>query len=127
MKRENREPQRILLCIDDSHAISDHEKSLFENSGFIVVTALSAPQGLKLAMMFHFDAVLLDYQMSGVDGHQLALEMRHIRSDTPVIMFSHTDIPEETRRLVDAVVTETVSREEVVSAVARICDRQSSS
>ncbi|MGD0214924.1 MAG: response regulator [Terriglobales bacterium] len=127
MSRANRGPQRILLCIDDSHAISNHEKSLFENSGFIVVTALSVPQGLKLAMMFHFDAVLLDYQMSGVDGHQLALEMRHIRSDTPVIMFSHSDIPEETRRLVDAVVTETISREDAVSAVTRICDRASSS
>lgn len=57
------QPARMLLCIDDSQAILEYEKSPFENAGYIVVTAASARQGVKLATMSRFDAVLLDYRM----------------------------------------------------------------
>jgi CheY-like chemotaxis protein len=115
----------MLLCIDDSQAILEYERSLFEKSGYIVVTATTAQQGLRFATMFRFDAVLLDYRMLGMNGHQLAFEMRHIRPETPVVMFSGSEIPEETRKLVDAVVPKTEAVEELLPTVARICDRLS--
>ncbi|MGD0469519.1 MAG: response regulator [Terriglobales bacterium] len=125
MSRAYRGPQRMLLCIDDSQAILEYERSLFEKSGYIVVTATTAQQGLRFATMFRFDAVLLDYRMLGMNGHQLAFEMRHIRPETPVVMFSGSEIPEETRKLVDAVVPKTEAVEELLPTVARICDRLS--
>jgi CheY-like chemotaxis protein len=125
MSRAYRGPQRILLCIDDSQAILEYERSLFERSGYIVVTAPTARQGLGFAAMFRFDAVLLDYRASGMNGHQLAFELRHIRPETPVVMFSGSEIPEETRKLVDAVVPKTEAVEELLSTVTRICDRLS--
>jgi CheY-like chemotaxis protein len=125
MSRAYRGPERILLCIDDSQAILEYERSLFEKSGYIVVTATTAQQGLRFATMFRFDAVLLDYRMLGMNGHQLAFEMRHIRPETPVVMFSGSEIPEETRKLVDAVVPKTEAVEELLPTVARICDRLS--
>jgi CheY-like chemotaxis protein len=125
MSRAYRGPERILLCIDDSQAILEYERSLFEKSGYIVVTATTAQQGLRFATMFRFDAVLLDYRMLGMNGHQLAFEMRHIRPETPVVMFSGSEIPEETRKLVDAVVPKTEAVEELLSTVTRICDRLS--
>jgi len=125
MSRAYRGPQRMLLCIDNNQSILEYERSLFERSGYVVITALSALQGLKLAMMFRFDAVLLDYQMSGMNGHRLAFEMRHVRPDIPVVMFSSGEIPEETRNLVDAVVTRTKALDELLPAVARICDQSS--
>lgn len=125
MSRAYRGPQRMLLCIDDSQAILEYERSLFERSGYIVVTAPTARQGLGFATMFRFDAVLLDYRVSGMNGHQLAFELRHIRPETPVVMFSGSEIPEETRKLVDAVVPKTEAVEELLSTVTRICDRLS--
>jgi CheY-like chemotaxis protein len=80
--------EKMLLCIDDSESILQFEKSLFEKSGYIVVTAPSARQGLRLASIFNFDAVLLDYQMPDMNGHEVALALRRLKPETLVVMFS---------------------------------------
>ena len=125
MTRAYRGPGRMLLCIDDSQAILEYERSLFETSGYIVVTAASAREGLRLVTMSSFDAVLLDYQMPEMNGHQVALEIRRIRPETRVVMFSGSDIPEETYKLVDAVVPKPASISELLPTVTRLCNRAS--
>lgn len=113
----------MLLCIDDSPAILEYEKRMLEQSGFVVVTAASASRGLRLAAAFSFDAVLLDYHMPEMDGHRLAHEIRRLRPETPVVMVTGSEIPEETRRLVDAVVPKTEAPRELLPTVTRLCDR----
>jgi CheY-like chemotaxis protein len=125
MARAYRGPDRKLLCIDDSQAILEYERSLFERSGYIVVTAASARQGLRLATMSSFDAVLLDYHMPEMNGHQVALEIRRIRPQTLVVMFSGSEIPKETHTLVDAVVPKAGAISELLPTVARLCNRSS--
>ncbi len=105
----------MLLCIDDSQAILAYERSLFERSGFIVVTAPSAKEGLRLVTMYSFDAVLLDYHMPEMNGHHLASAIRRVRPDTPVVMFSGSEVPDETRGLVDAVVPQERSHRRTVA------------
>jgi CheY-like chemotaxis protein len=117
----------MLLCIDDSPSILEYEKRIFEQSGFVVVTATSALRGLKLVTAFSFDAVLVDYRMPEMDGDQLAREIRQLRPLTPVVMVSGSDIPEETRRLVDAFVPKSEASRELLSTVTRLCDRLSPS
>lgn len=116
---------KMLLCIDDSQAVLDYERRILEKSGYIVVTEASARRGLRLATIFSFDAVLLDYHMPEMNGHQLASEIRRLRPDTPVVMFSGSEIPEETRRLVDAVVPKTDARSELLPTLTRLCDPSS--
>jgi CheY-like chemotaxis protein len=127
MSRSYRGIEKILLCIDDSQAILDYEKRILERSGYFVVTALSARRGLRLATSFSFDAVLLDYHMPEMNGHDLASEIRRLRPETPVVMVSGGDIPEETRRLVDAVVSKEEAARELLPTVSRVCDRLSAS
>jgi CheY-like chemotaxis protein len=112
----------MLLCIDDSQAILEYERSLFERSGYIVVTSVSARHGLHLARMSRFDAVLLDYQMPEMNGHQVALEIRRLRPDTVVVMVSGSEIPDETYRLVDAVVPKNEAITKLLPTVTRLCD-----
>jgi CheY-like chemotaxis protein len=116
-------PAKVLLCIDDSQGILQCEKTLFERSGYIVVTAASPQQGISLATMSSFDAVLLDYQMPEMNGHQVALELRSIRPETPVVMFSGSEIPAETHELVDAVIPKTGAISELLLTVTRLCNR----
>jgi len=123
MARTHRAPTKMLLCIDDSHAILEFVKALFERSGFNVVAAVSARQGLRLATMSSFDAVLIDYHMPEMNGHQLALELRRIRPETLVVMFSGSEIPVETHKLVDAVVPKAGASRDLLPTVARLCDR----
>ena len=125
MSRAYQGSGRMLLCIDDSRAILDYEKRLFERSGYIVVTAASPQQGLRLANMTSFDAVLLDYQMPEMNGHQLALEIRRIRPEMPIVMFSGSEIPTETLKLVDAAVPKTDTISDLLSTVSRLWNRTS--
>lgn len=125
MARANHGLGRNLLCIDDSEAILQYERSLFERSGFNVVTAASPLQGLRLATMSSFDAVLLDYHMPEMNGHQIALEIRRTRPETLLVMFSGSEIPEETHKLVDAVIPKPGAIRDLLPTVARLCNRLS--
>ena len=115
----------MLLCIDDNQGILAYERSLFERSGFIVVTAPSAKEGLRLVTMYSFDAVLLDYHMPEMNGHHLASAIRRVRPETPVVMFSGSEVPDETRGLVDAVVPKSGAIGELLPTVTRLCMRSS--
>ncbi|MBZ5656290.1 MAG: response regulator [Acidobacteriia bacterium] len=118
---------KVLLCIDDNQAILEYERSLFEGLGFNVVTTASARHGLRLATTSTFDAVLLDYQMPDLNGHEVATEIRRMRPETLVIMFSGSEIPEETQKLVDAVVPKHGEIRALLPVVTRLCDRSSPS
>jgi len=118
-----RGPEKIVLCIDDSHAILEYEKRMFEQSGYLVVAVASARRGLRLATLFSFDAVLLDYHMPEMNGHELAHEIRRLRPGTRVVMVSGSEIPEETRRLVDAVVPKEEANRQLLPTVVRLCER----
>jgi CheY-like chemotaxis protein len=125
LSRTYEEQPKVLLCIDDSQAVLDYEKRMLERSGYVVVTAVSARRGLRLATIFSFDAVLLDYHMPEMNGHQVASEIRRLRPDTPVVMFSGSEIPEETRQLVDAVVPKAEVPSGLLPTVTRLCHRSS--
>ncbi len=125
MSQAYRGPRKMLLCVDDSHGVLEYERALFERSGYIVVTAASAREGLRFAAMTSFDVILLDYHMAEMSGHQLALEIRHCRPEAKVIIFSSSEIPEETHHLVDAVVPKTEAIRELLPTVTRLCSRAS--
>jgi len=63
--------------------------------------------------------------MPEMNGHQLAFAIRRIRPDTPVVMFSGSEIPEETRKLVDAVVPKTDAPRELLPTLTRLCEESS--
>jgi CheY-like chemotaxis protein len=113
----------MLLCVDDSHGVLEYERALFERSGFIVVTAASAREGLRLATMANFNVVLLDYHMPEMTGHQFALEIRRHRPGTAVVIFSGSEVPQETHELVDAVVPKSDAARELLPTVTRLSDR----
>ncbi len=127
MSQQYRGPQKVLLCIDDSPAILEYERRLFEQSGYIVVTAASARLGLRLAAVFPFDAVLLDYQMPEMTGHDVAFEIRRLRPESLVIMVSGAAIPEETRELVDAVIPKIDAHRQLLPTVLRLCEQSAPS
>jgi two-component system cell cycle sensor histidine kinase/response regulator CckA len=95
----------VLLCIDDDLDVLECEKSLLESFGYAVLTAAGGSKGLELAWQYSFDVVIVDYFMPEMNGQELAIEMRRIRPQAPIIMLSATpDVPEQALMLVDAFV-----------------------
>jgi DNA-binding NtrC family response regulator len=75
-----------ILCIDDDEALLCYEKALLERSGYTVLTAASVQQGFRLVTMCKCDAVLLDYEMSGMNGHEVAVEIKRVRPELMVLI-----------------------------------------
>ncbi len=115
--------KNIILCIDDDEAILCYEKALLERSGYIVLTAASAQQGLRFATMCDCDAVLLDYEMLGMNGHHVAFEIKRIRPELVVILLSGSEVPTLALALVDAFVPKLEASRQLLPMLAELCNR----
>jgi CheY-like chemotaxis protein len=113
--------KRTILCIDDDEAVLRYEKALLERSGYTVLTASSAQQGLRLATMCKCDAVLLDYEMPGMNGNQVALEIKRIRPELMVILLSGSDVPAQVLASVDAFVPKLEASRQLLPLIAEFC------
>lgn|ERR1700690_1330623 len=122
-----RAPKRTVLCIDDDRAILTYERALLERSGYRVLTTASAQQGLTIAMTQQLDAVILDYRMPDMGGHDVAAAIKRFRPEILIVMFSASQVPEETLLLVDAVVLKTDAVGQLLPTVAQLCRRPSPS
>ena len=69
-----RHPPRV-LCIDDFKPGLETRRVFLEQFGFQVLTASSGMEGLRLMKENHVDAVVLDYRMPEMDGHEVALRI----------------------------------------------------
>ena len=115
--------KRTILCIDDDDSILFYEKTLLERSGYAVITAASAQQGLRLASMCRCDAVLLDYEMPGMNGHELAIEIKRIRPELMIVLFSGSDVPAHTLPLVDAFLPKLEASQQLLPLIAAVCSK----
>ena len=125
MGQAHRAPKRTVLCIDDDTGVLRYERALLERSGYSVLTTVSPEQGLALAMVSRLDDVVLDYHMPGMNGHEVAAAIKSYRPEILIVMFSASEIPEETRRLTDAVVHKTDAIGQLLPTVAQLCNRSS--
>ncbi len=117
--------KKTILCIDDDEAILRYEKMLLQRSGYAVLAAASAQQGLNLAAMCECDAVLLDYEMPRMNGNEVAFEIRQIRPQLPIILLSGSDVPAHILPLFDAFVPKLEASRQLLPILADLCSRPS--
>ena len=114
--------RKTILCIDDDDGMLGYQRALLERRGFAVVTAASARQGLEIAVACAVAAVVLDYHMPEMNGHEVATEIKRLRPQLPIVMVSSDEsIPEHTLKMVDAFVSKNEARSCLVPAITRIC------
>ena len=91
-----------ILCIDDEELGLEVRKMVLEREGYAVLTAGDGPTGLSIFASRHIDAVILDYVMPGLDGGQVALQMRQSKPEIPIILLSaYAALPDEVMCAVD--------------------------
>lgn len=115
--------KKLILCIDDDPSILRYEMALLERSGYSVLTAASGQEGLDLVAAHHFDAVLLDYQMPGISGHDVASEIKRRKPEIVIIMISGSDVPTQALALVDAFVPKVEVGQQLLPMIAELCNR----
>src|SRR5580698_3511065 len=92
-----------ILCIDDHWNGLLGRKMLLEQSGYEVLEASGGDEGLKLFRSQAVDAVVLDYQMPGMNGDVVAAKMKSINSHVPIMLLSaYEPLPKNKLKSVDS-------------------------
>jgi PAS domain S-box-containing protein len=78
-----------LLYVDDEAVLIDIMKAFIQQySELTLDTAISAKEGLIKLNTNHYDAVISDYQMPGMDGIELLTEIRNSGNEIPFILYT---------------------------------------
>jgi len=92
----------FILCVDDEELGLQIRRAVLERAGYSVRTALNGREGLDAFSSDPVDLVVLDYSMPGMHGGDVALEMRRLRPQVPIILLSaYVNLPAEVTRIVD--------------------------
>jgi CheY-like chemotaxis protein len=92
----------MILCIYDEAIGLLVRKIMLQSQGYDVLTALSGPEGLKLFAANPVEAVVLDYSMPGMNGGQVAAEMKQLKPAVKILLLSaYVDLPAEALQWVD--------------------------
>lgn len=114
-------PIGVVLCIDDNQEVLECEKAFLESFGYTVLTASSGSRGLEMASLQPVDVVIVDYFMPEMNGHEVAIEMRRLRPQAPIIMLSGAaDIPERALKSVDAFVAKDRLASQLLPTIAQL-------
>jgi CheY-like chemotaxis protein len=75
---KQRTARRHALVVDDSPDITDMLAAVLRHAGYDVSTANSAQDALETALAKHFDVVVSDIGMPGMNGYELARALRAV-------------------------------------------------
>lgn len=78
-----------ILIVDDEPGLLNLARIYLDmEGGFRITIAGSAKQALELIAAHHFDAVISDYQMPGMDGIELLRHLRSRQINVPFVLFT---------------------------------------
>lgn len=116
-----------VLVVDDAPDVTELLALLMSHAGYEVAMAFSAPEAFDAARDGHFDAVISDIGMPGMNGYQLAEALRALPGykSTPLIAvtgFTHFEDRERARRAgFDEFLHKPISPSDLLDAVRRLC------
>jgi CheY-like chemotaxis protein len=113
-----------ILYAEDNRAVADAVKDLLERAGCRVTVCTHGIATLReLESATHYDLLLLDHDLPGINGFQLIRHARTLthRRRTPIIMLSAGNYREDARRVgVSAFLQKPEGVNDLLSTIARL-------
>jgi|1185.fasta_scaffold377002_1 CheY-like chemotaxis protein len=81
-------PAHVILCVDDELPGLRARSMVLEAAGYEVVPTTSANEALEIFKERHIDLVITDHLLQGTTGVEVAKQMRILRPDVPIVIFS---------------------------------------
>ena len=116
-----------VLVVDDAPDVTEMLGMVMRYAGYEVTTALSAPEAFDAARRDHFDVVVSDIGMPGMNGYQLAEALRALPDYAAVPLvavtgFTMFDDRERARASgFDDFLTKPISPADLLDSVKRLC------
>jgi CheY-like chemotaxis protein len=108
----------VVLCVDDTEEILGFYRNLLGSYGYSVMLAENGAEALEVfeSSAPPIDAVILDYQMPGMTGLELAVSLKGLDPGLPVVMVSGNGPRlEEMFPFVDAAIPKGVSIRQITA------------
>ena len=77
-----------ILIIEDEILLADSLRAMLEGKGFSVEAVHDGETGAEYAETGVYDLLILDVMMPGMDGYQVARQVRAKRCGTPILMLT---------------------------------------
>jgi two-component system, OmpR family, KDP operon response regulator KdpE len=87
--------QGSILIVDDDASVRRALRTTLQTLGFNTSEAAGGEQALALARATHYDVVLLDINMSGMDGHETCRQLRDLVPRIAILMLTVRDSEED--------------------------------
>ena len=114
-----------ILCVDDHWNGLISRKMLLESNGYNVLEATGGEEGLRLLLSHPVDAVVLDYQMPGMNGDVVAAKMKRAKSHIPIMLLSSFGpLPKSKLEAVDIFLSKSESPKVLLSKLQHLLNRQ---
>ncbi len=82
-------PQAVcILLVDDNNHGLIARKTVLEELGYKVQSAISGEEAFELFSKGKFEIVITDYRMPNMDGIQLIQKIRELRPEVPIVLLS---------------------------------------
>lgn len=118
---------RRVLVVDDAPDVTELLAILMSHAGYEVAMAFSAAEAFDAARAGHFDAVISDIGMPGMNGYQLAEALRALPAyqSTPLIAVTGFTLFEDRERArragFDDFLHKPINPSDLLDAVRRLC------
>lgn len=112
---------KTILCIDDDFSILQTRRHVLESFGYDVLTAPSGQHGLQLVSQHaqKIDLVIVDYLMPGMNGDEVAANLKSEFPSLPVIAMSGAHLPKQMMASVDAYIPKGQRVEVLLSTISK--------
>lgn len=77
-----------ILIVEDEKLLAHSIRALLESKGFEVEAVYDGETGAEYALLGVYDLLILDVMMPGMDGYQVARQVRAKRCATPILMLT---------------------------------------
>lgn len=113
---------KTILYIDDKRDSREVFRTHFEKSGGKLLTAATGKEGLELLAGNRVDAVVLDYQMTGMSGGVVLQIVKRVAPGLPVLVLAERSmfVPQDVRNVTTVVSTRGMSTSQLVRAVETV-------
>lgn len=112
-------PTRRVLVVDDEPFILEVVEMYLKEAGFAAGSAACGEEALQTFKESHWDLIVTDRAMPGMDGEVLAERVRDIAPGFPIILITGFAKPGLHLELFDDVLLKPFSKDQLIAAVER--------
>ena len=116
------------LIIEDEKMLADSLSTLLTKKGFTVEAVYDGETGAEYALMGIYDLLILDVMMPGLNGYQVAREVRRKRCAVPILMLTaKSDVADRIEGLnagADYYLTKPFDSQELLACINALLRRQ---